>query len=118
MIFRKYSLVVNGFTNHSSLLTMERIIVDMDEVMADPMGAMIDWYSYTYNLPVDYNKMLGTGWIKGFPEQHQEECWQRLLAPGFFRHLPVIENCPEVLKEINQRYELFIVSERLNFPIH
>lgn len=95
---------------------MERIIVDMDEVMADPMGAMIDWYTNKYNLSVNYEKMLGTGWIKGFPEQHQEECWQRLLSPGFFRHLPVIENCQEILKEINQRYELFIVSAAIEFP--
>lgn len=95
---------------------MQRLIVDMDEVIADPMGDMIDWYTREYQLPVNYEKMVGTSWIKGFPEQHQELCWQRLLAPGFFRHLPVIEDSQEVLKEINQRYELFIVSAAIEFP--
>lgn len=95
---------------------MERIIVDMDEVIADPMGDMINWYTQKYNLPVDYNKMLGTGWIKGFPEQHQQECWDRLLSPGFFRHLPVIGDSQRVLKEINNKYELFIVSAAVEFP--
>ena len=80
------------------------------------MGDMIDWYTSKYNLPVNYEKMLGTAWIKGFPEQHQEQCWQRLLSPGFFRNLPVIEDSQEVLKEINQRYELFIVSAAIEFP--
>lgn len=95
---------------------MERIIIDMDEVMADPMGAMIDWYTATYNLPVDYTKMIGTSWINGFPVQHQAECRERLRAPGFFRHLPVIKDCQEVVKEINKRYELFIVSAAVEFP--
>ncbi len=95
---------------------MERLIVDMDEVMADPMGAMIDWYTKKYNLPIDYSRMIGSSWIKGFSEQHQVECRERLLAPGFFRDLPIITDCQDVLKEINQRYELFIVSAAIEFP--
>ena len=95
---------------------MERLIVDMDEVMADPMGAMIEWYTDTYNLPVDYSKMIGSSWIHGFAPEHQAECRQRLFAPGFFRHLPVMENCREVLQEINKKYELFIVSAAVEFP--
>lgn len=95
---------------------MERIIVDMDEVIADPMGDMISWYTNKYHLPVDYNKMLGTGWIKGFPEQHQKECMDRLLSQGFFRNLPVIGDSQRVLKEINSKYELFIVSAAVEFP--
>jgi len=95
---------------------MERVIIDMDEVIADPMGEMIDWYTKKYNLPVDYEKMLGTGWIKGFPVQHQDECLQRLLSPGFFRHLPVIGNSQEVISEMNRKYELFIVSAAVEFP--
>ena len=95
---------------------MERVIIDMDEVIADPMGDMIDWYIRKYNLPVNYEKMLGTGWIRGFPEQHQEECMARLLSPGFFRNLPVIGNSQEVVKKMNDRYELFIVSAAVEFP--
>ena len=32
---------------------MQRVIVDMDEVMADPMGDMIEWYKKEYKLDVD-----------------------------------------------------------------
>lgn len=95
---------------------MERIIVDMDEVIADPMGDMIDWYTAKYGKPIDYDKMIGTGWIKGFPVEDQKECWDRLLSPGFFRNLPVIKDSQRVLKEINSKYELFIVSAAVEFP--
>ncbi len=95
---------------------MKRVIVDMDEVIADPMGDMITWYKKEYELDVDYSKMIGGSWLKGFPEQHQPIVRERLLSPGFFRNLSVMENSVEVLKEINERYELFIVSAAMEFP--
>ena len=34
---------------------MERVIIDMDEVMADPMGGMINWYrKQGYKGEIDY----------------------------------------------------------------
>lgn len=95
---------------------MERVIVDMDEVIADPMGAMINWYRTEHSNEINFNKMLGGSWIKGFPKDHQEMLFQRLHAPGFFRHLPVVAGSVPVLREMNRRYELFIVSAAMEFP--
>ena len=83
---------------------MERVIIDMDEVIADPMGEMIRWYKEKYQLDVDYNKMLGGSWIKGFPEQHQAIVRERLIGPGFFRNLPVMKDSVVVISEMNKRY--------------
>jgi 5'(3')-deoxyribonucleotidase len=94
---------------------MERVIIDMDEVIADPMGAMITWYEKEYGLPVDPGKMKGS-WLPGFPEQHQALIRKRLHEPGFFRNLPVMKDSVEVLKEMNKRYEIFIVSAATEFP--
>jgi len=95
---------------------MQRIIIDMDEVIADPMIKMIEWYKQKYNVDVDYEKMIGGSWIKGFPEEHQVMVRQRLYEPGFFRDLPVMENSVEVLKQLNGRYEIYIVSAAVEFP--
>lgn len=94
---------------------MERVIIDMDEVIADPMGAMIAWYEKEYGLQVDISKMKGS-WVPGFPEQHQSLIRARLFEPGFFRNLPVMKDSVEVLKEMNERYEIFIVSAATEFP--
>ena len=88
----------------------------MDEVIADPMGDMITWYKNAYGRDVDYQKMLVGSWVKGFPQEHQEMVMERLTAPGFFRHLPVMEDAVDVLRELNQRYEVFIVSAAMEFP--
>jgi len=88
----------------------------MDEVIADPMGAMIEWYAREYGGTVDYEKMLVGSWVKGFPEEHQPLIRQRVYAPGFFRNLPVMPRSVEVLEALNAKYELFIVSAATEFP--
>jgi 5'-nucleotidase len=95
---------------------MERVIIDMDEVIADPMGQMISWYNNEYGLPIDYKLMEAGSWVKGFPAQHQAMIRERLFKEGFFRNLPVMENSREVLEEMNSRYEIFIVSAAVEFP--
>ena len=95
---------------------MERVIIDMDEVIADPMGQMISWYTSEYGLPVDYKLMEAGSWVKGFPVQHQAMIRQRLFEEGFFRNLPVMDDSREVLEEMNRRYEIFIVSAAVEFP--
>lgn len=95
---------------------MKRVIVDMDEVIADPMGAMVTWYTKEYGLAVDYDKMIGGSWLRGFPEQHHEIVRARIKSPGFFRDLPVMKDSVDVLREMNKQYEVFIVSAAMEFP--
>jgi len=96
---------------------MKRILVDMDEVIADTTGAMINWYKKNYGGDIDYTKMLeGGSLVKGFPEEHQPAVLRQLYEPGFFRHLPVVTDSVEVLKQINTLYEIYIVSAATEFP--
>ncbi len=96
---------------------MQRILVDMDEVIADATLGMINWYKKVYGGDIDYAKMLeGQSLVKGFPDEHQAVVRQQLYEPGFFRNLPVIENSVDVLKEMNKKYEIFIVSAATEFP--
>lgn len=94
---------------------MERIIIDMDEVMADTMGGMFAWYKEHFSLPLDYEKMKGS-WIPGIPEEHKTKVREQLYSVGFFRRLPVMKDCVEVMEELNKQYEVFIVSAATEFP--
>ncbi|HMC85062.1 MAG TPA: hypothetical protein VKI61_06030 [Chitinophagaceae bacterium] len=96
---------------------MKRVLVDMDEVIADVTFAMTEWYKKNYGGDIDNAKMLeGESLVKGFPEVHQATIRQQLFEKGFFRHLPVMENSVEVLKEMNKKYEVYIVSAATEFP--
>ena len=100
---------------------MKRVLVDMDEVIADTTGGMIEWYRHAYGGGIDYKKMLeGKSLVKGFPEEHQAAVRQQLFEPGFFRHLPVIEHSIEVLEQMNKQYEVYSINSRyyhLRFPM-
>ena len=87
----------------------------MDEVMADTMGAMFEWYNNNYSEPIDYSKMKGS-WLLGIPDQYRSIVRDRLFSQGFFRHLPVMEDCVDVVNELNKKYEVFIVSAAMEFP--
>jgi 5'-nucleotidase len=95
---------------------MERVIIDMDEVIADPMGEMISWYRKEHGEEINYQAMLGGSWVRGFPPHHQAMIVERIQAPGFFRHLPVMPGCVETIRQMNARYEVFIVSAATEFP--
>ncbi|MBS1566119.1 MAG: 5'(3')-deoxyribonucleotidase, partial [Bacteroidetes bacterium] len=96
---------------------MEIVLVDMDEVIADTTAAMVSWYRKTYGGDIDYAKMLaGHSLVKGFPEEHQPVVRQQLFEPGFFRNLPVMANSQGVLAEMNKKYEIYIVSQAVEFP--
>lgn len=95
---------------------MERIIIDMDEVIADPMGDMVRWYEQQYGQQVNVDEMKEGSWVRGFPEQHRSLILERLYSEGFFRNLTVMADAQDVLKEMNQRYEIFIVSAAVEFP--
>jgi 5'-nucleotidase len=96
---------------------MKRVLVDMDEVIADTTAGMVKWYKQHFGGDIDYNKMLAGGsLVKGFPEENQAAVRQRLFEPGFFRHLPVMEDSIDVLEQMNKRYEIYIVSAATEFP--
>lgn len=95
---------------------MKSIIIDMDEVMADTMGGMINLYKTKYQGEIKYELMGGGSWIKGFPQEHQAMVRQWLFEPGFFRHLPVMKDSVEVIRELNKKYKVFIVSAAIEFP--
>lgn len=63
---------------------MERIIIDMDEVIADPMGDMVRWYEQQYGQQVNVDEMKEGSWVRGFPEQHRSLILERLYSEGFF----------------------------------
>lgn len=95
---------------------MERVIVDMDEVIADPLGDMIRWYEATFDQQVDIEMIRSGSWLNGFREEHRQLVRQRLFEPGFFRNLPVMPDSQEVLEAIHHKYELYIVSAAMEFP--
>lgn len=94
---------------------MARIAIDMDGVMADTTQQMIDWYAQRYGVQVDKATLYGLPETTGFP--HEKEVIRSFLfEPGFFRTKPVIKDSQEVIRALQDKHEVFIVSAAMEFP--
>ena len=94
---------------------MKRLIVDMDDVMADATGQFINYYEKEFGIRIERAILNGKAEGEGFPENHD------VIAgfpyrDNFFRTMSVNENCQTVMEALNKKYELYIVSAAMEFP--
>jgi len=95
---------------------MQRIAVDMDEVMADTLGELLARYSREQNTAITKQDIQGKWLWQVLPPKGQELIDSYLLSDGFFENLPVIEGSQEVLLRMSRRYQIFIATAAMAFP--
>jgi len=94
---------------------MKRLIIDMDDVMADATGQFINFYEQEFGIRIDRESLNHKNEEERFPENH-EIVNRFTFRKDFFRTMKVNEHSQEVLKKLNQKYEVFIVSSAMEFP--
>lgn len=89
-----------------------RIIVDMDEVLADTYHEFGQRYLAQFGREVSVEELVGKKYydLPGAAELRNE-----MYKPGFFRHLPVMDNAIPVLRELYEAHEVFIVTTATEF---
>lgn len=92
-----------------------RILIDMDEVIADAHQQFVQWYERDYGIHVPHEKLLGTKLHQIVPEEHKAIVWGYVHTPGFFANLPVIDGSIEAVKKLNNSHEVYIVSAAMEF---
>ena len=94
---------------------MKRLIIDMDDVMADATGQFINFYEKEFGVRVSRESLNHKAEMERFPENH-DVVYSFTLRKDFFRTMAVNDHAQKVIKELNQKYELFIVSSAMEFP--
>lgn len=94
---------------------MKRLIVDMDDVIADATGQFINFYEKEFGIRVVRGSLNHQDEGHGFPAHH-DIIKQFPHRDTFFRTMSPHEGSQEVLREINKKYDLFIVSAAMEFP--
>ncbi|WP_447642035.1 MULTISPECIES: 5' nucleotidase, NT5C type [Chitinophagaceae] len=93
---------------------MERIILDMDNVIAEINPQYVVYFKEVYGKDLRLEELVAHQKNGTFPDY---SLLHKLLEiPQFFRTLPVMADAPEVVKQLNEKYELFIVSAAMEFP--
>jgi 5'-nucleotidase len=94
---------------------MKRLIIDMDDVMADATGQFINFYERDFGVRVERSVLNGKQEGEGFPDNHSV-LRKYPHEKNFFRSMKPNEHCQEVMEKLHQKYEVFIVSAAMQFP--
>lgn len=96
-------------------MSRKKIAIDMDEVLADTLGAIIDGVNERANLGITVESLNGQKLKHVIPE-HDGLVTEILREPGFFRHLKVMPNAQEVVEKLNEHYDVDIATAAMDVP--
>ena len=92
-----------------------RILIDMDEVMADAISRFLEWYESDFGIRYTKEQLRGTKLSEIVPKENRAAVKSYPHQKGFFKDLPVIQDSKEIIEAINARYEVYVVSAAMEF---
>src|SRR5689334_18932900 len=95
---------------------MKRIAIDMDEVMADTMSRYLELYNADFDLDFTPEHFHGRHVFEVIEEAHIERARTYFEQESFFAEIPVMPDSQEVVRELTQRYEVFITTAAMDVP--
>jgi len=95
---------------------VQRICVDMDEVMADTLAEHIRRYNQTFDEDVTPGDLAGKGLWEIAPLDRQQQLRAFLDAEDFFEDLAVMPGSQDVLLALSARFEVFIATQAMTVP--
>ncbi len=96
-------------------MTLKRIAVDMDEVLADFSTELIRRVNKKYELNITKSDVLGTPLHTLYPEL-TDDIFEIVNTDSFFRNLPVIKDSQEVLEELSHHYQIIVATAAMLSP--
>lgn len=95
---------------------MQRICVDMDEVMADTLAEHLRRYNQAFDEDVTTEDLAGKGLWEVAPIDRQAQLRAFLDAEDFFEDLELMPGAQQVLKALSSRFEIFIATQAMAVP--
>jgi 5'-nucleotidase len=95
---------------------LQRICVDMDEVMADTLAEHLRRYNQTFDEEVTPEDLAGKGLWEVAPSDRQQQLRAFLDAEDFFEDLALMPDAQEVLGQLAPRFEIFIATQAMVVP--
>ncbi len=87
----------------------------MDNVIADVATHFLDLYEKETGIRIPHEALNGISESEAFPDK--TAVMRYLFTPGFFRNLPLMPGAQEALKTLQEKFEIYIVSAAMEFPL-
>lgn len=94
----------------------KKLFLDMDDVMSDTGQAILDLYNCHFKTSHTRAGIIHTNlWEEEVFDKYMT-IRDQLHKPGFFANLKVMDGAVEVVRELNDKYDVFIASAAMEFP--
>jgi len=91
-----------------------RIAIDQDQVLADLLSEWLRRYNNDYNDNLKKEQVNHWNWHDLVKPECGKKIYDYLDDPDLFESLPVIEDAQEVVKELSEKFDIFIVTAPWN----
>ena len=98
-------------------MTKERIAIDMDEVMTDSIGRFIELYQQEFNEDLSALRKPGNTLRNTVPPDRLEKVLRYPHQKGFFKDLPIKDGCQDVIRQLQEKYEIYVVTAAMEFEL-
>jgi 5'-nucleotidase len=92
-----------------------RIAIDMDEVMADALGEHVRRYNAAFGTTITREALHGRHLEEYVPPAHRSAV-EAMLDASFFLDLEPMPGCVDVVRELNDRHDVFVVTAAMDVP--
>lgn len=97
------------------MMERKKIAIDMDEVLADTLGEIIEAVNKKTNLGISVESLNGKK-LKHMIPEHDGLVTEVLREPGFFRRLKVMPDAQEVVQRLTEHYDVYIATAAMDVP--
>jgi 5'(3')-deoxyribonucleotidase len=95
---------------------MKRIAIDMDEVIADALAEYLQRYNTDFNAKLTKQDVIGKRIAELAPAEHLSRLRSYFHEESFFRDHEVMEGSQEVISDLMDHYEVYIVTAAMEVP--
>jgi 5'(3')-deoxyribonucleotidase len=95
---------------------MQRIAIDMDEVVADTMGHFLERYNEEFAETLTLAQLHGKHVLDVIEQAHRPRARGYFQEGDFFADIPVMPGSPETVEALMKKYEVFITTAAMEVP--
>lgn len=93
-----------------------RIAIDMDETITDTLQKLLATYNAKYGESATLADLEGHDFEDWVPDARKDEVEAMILERSFFADLPFMDGAREVVGELAERHEVFVVTAAMDVP--
>jgi 5'-nucleotidase len=94
----------------------QRIAIDMDDVMAITSEKFLKNINRLFDKNLSEKDFKGKYWLDIITIDQYKACIELVHEEGYFLDFPIMPDAVEVIKALNEKYDVFIVSAATEFP--